>query len=115
MKALPFFLVLFLLNLRLFAQWGPAGDPLTIGELKLNTTQQLKITKIDKEAIAMIDSLQQNDGANKEAEISRVKGARIKQIRIVMSPDQQSIWRKKMLEDSPHRGVTGKPNERTAK
>ncbi len=43
-----------------------------------------------------------------------IRGARIKKIRNILAGGQQIIWRKKLIENKPRRGVTGLPNERIA-
>ena len=59
--------------------------------------------------------MKKNNGNDEQitSEVDEINGARIKEIRNILTPEQQITWRKKLMENKPHRGVTGLPNERT--
>jgi Spy/CpxP family protein refolding chaperone len=99
----------------LFSQVANNEDPLTIRELKLTRAQQKKIRKINHDAAVEINLLEKNaDGSEENAiKIAKIRGARIKKITNALTPEQQVLWRKKIRENKPRRGVTGLPNERT--
>ena len=107
--------VLFL-NQPLFSQWANNEDPLTIKELKLTPGQQKQIKQINKHAAVEIGWLKKNNdsGVTVTSKIEKIKGARIKKIRNVLTAEQQTIWRNKLMKNKPGRGVTGLPYERTA-
>ena len=115
MKIVFLFVAILVFNQELFSQWAVNENPLTLKELRLNRLQEKKIRKINKDAIAKINLLKKSYSGYEEVatKIDEINGARIKKIRKILTPEQQIIWRKKLMENKPHRGVTGLPNERT--
>ena len=115
MKVVFLSAALFLFNGVLLSQWANNEDPLAIKELKLTRLQQKKIKKINKDATAEIRLLQECNLSNEEitAKVDKVNGTRIKKIRNNLSAEQQMIWRKKLMEAKPRKGVTGEPYEKT--
>ena len=114
MKIVFLLAALFLFNGVLLSQWADNEDPLAIKELKLTRLQQKKIKKINKDATAEIRLLKDCNLSNEEitAKVDKVNGTRIKKIRNNLSAEQQMIWRKKLMEAKPRRGVTGEPYEK---
>ncbi len=115
MKIFLFFLMaIFVFNEAAFSQWASNEDPLTISELRLTKLQQKIIKNINREARDKISLLSKNNLSDEEAKagLEEITGARIKQISNNLNEEQQIIWRKKMLQNKPRRGVTGLPYER---
>ncbi|MEO8765493.1 MAG: hypothetical protein ABI416_14440 [Ginsengibacter sp.] len=98
-----------------FSQWLVNENPLTIKELKLTKSQQKKIRRINEEASAQIKLLHKSGPGDEETaiKIGKIQGRRVKKIRSFLTPEQQLVWRQKLSEKKPRRGVTGLPNERT--
>jgi len=101
-------------NEAIFSQWPGNENPLAVKELKLTRYQQKKIKRINSKAASQITLLQGKQGNDVKvmARIDKIKSTRIKEIRSCLTPEQRLIWRKKLIENKPRRGVTGLPNER---
>lgn len=116
MKIVFLLLAILFLNQSSFSQWATNEDPLNIKELKLTPSQQQQIRQINNHAGIEINWLKKNNsdsGATAVSKIEKIKGARIKKIRNLLTREQQITWRDKLMQNKPRRGVTGLPNERS--
>ncbi len=84
-------------------------------ELHLTKNQETQILKIDKAAQAKIKALNKKQSPKSIAKKTEaIKADRKNKIMSLLTPTQQERWQM-ILDNTPRRGVTDMPNERTTK
>lgn len=84
-------------------------------ELHLTKNQETQILKIDKAAQAKIKALNKKQSPKSIAKKTEaIKADRKNKIMHLLTPTQQERWQM-ILDNTPRRGVTDMPNERTTK